>query len=79
MRRAESAHARGSRAGGRSERRQDASGEALPSGGALPAGARRSGQSGLGPGDRVRQHSRGDGIDAQSKLYRSTVLQHLGF
>lgn len=29
--------------------------------------------------DGARQHSREEGIDAQSKLYKSTVLQHLGF
>lgn len=38
------------------------------------------GGSGLALGvNGVQQHSRGEGIDAQSKLYKSTVLQHLGF
>lgn len=38
------------------------------------------GGSGLALGvNGIQQHSRGEGIDAQSKLYKSTVLQHLGF
>lgn len=43
-----------------------------------PAGLGESGLA-LGVHGGVRQHSRGEGIDAQSKLYKSTVLQHLGF
>ena len=42
-----------------------------------PTGLRGSGLA-LGVNG-VQQHSRGEGIDAQSKLYKSTVLQHLGF
>lgn len=43
-----------------------------------PAGQGKSGLA-LGVNGVVRQHSRGEGVDAQSKLYKSTVLQHLGF
>lgn len=75
----ERASARSSQSKARRERRAFLPGAWPPPARGQP-GAHRSGRSGLALGvNGVQQHSRGEGIDAQSKLYKSTVLQHLGF
>ena len=81
---AERASARSSRSEARLGRRRRRRRAFLPAARPPPAvGSPRPtvlGGSGLALGvNGVQQHSRGEGIDAQSKLYKSTILQHLGF